>query len=281
MPDGRAAAGAGHLVGRSPHRPDPDRRRRRGLLLDADPCRRSRCTDRLQRRAHGPRRLRPASRSATAAVRSPSGPRCSSAWRQRPLSTSDTSAGNCTSCCARSGRARGARIEKRPRAGRRPRARARALGGAGPRVRPVRPRARAPAPRPCPGRPRPRAHARARVRARRGPGRRAGDILRRGPRRPRHPRAFPRRRRRRRGREMEQRERSAPYESGGGADRGDHPPARLRAGRAPRDARPGQGGTRAGGVLRRRARGGRPAASRSSGSTISWPGSRGTAGARP
>src|SRR5207245_7296175 len=44
----------------------------------------------------------------------------------------------------------------------------------------------------------------------------------------------------------------------GGADRGDHPPAGFRRGRTEGDPRPGQGGTRPGRVLRRRAGGGKP-----------------------
>ena len=42
VPHGRAAARAGDLVRRTPHRPHADRRRRRGLLLDADARRRGR-----------------------------------------------------------------------------------------------------------------------------------------------------------------------------------------------------------------------------------------------
>ena len=51
VPHGRAAARAGHRLGRPPHRPHADRRRRRGELLDADPRRRDRRAAALRRGA--------------------------------------------------------------------------------------------------------------------------------------------------------------------------------------------------------------------------------------
>ena len=83
VPDRCAAASPGDLLGRPPHRPDADRRRRRGLLLDADPRRRGRRPDRLPAaRADllaAARRL-----EATAAARSSTGPARSSASPRAP-----------------------------------------------------------------------------------------------------------------------------------------------------------------------------------------------------
>ena len=67
MPDRRAAARAGDRIGGPPHRPDADRRRRRGRLLDADACGRIRGAAALRRGA----RLHGALRGGVAAPRAP------------------------------------------------------------------------------------------------------------------------------------------------------------------------------------------------------------------
>ena len=191
VPDRRAAARAGHRVGRPPHRPDADRRRRRRLVLDAHPRRRGGRARRLRRgpraaarlrraaRAPGPPRDRRARADARAALararharRPPPRPACTSSSRELRAS-------------ARRGLARGAPDRRRPAprcmerraaaAAARPRARRRpgARRRRGARPRPRR-RARPPGgdARAAPARARrarPAAHARARLRARRGP----------------------------------------------------------------------------------------------------------------
>ena len=60
LPDRGAAASAGDLLGRPSHRPDADRRRRRGLLLHPNPRRRGGRPGRLPRRALRRRSVRAA-----------------------------------------------------------------------------------------------------------------------------------------------------------------------------------------------------------------------------
>ena len=106
VPHGRAAARAGDLVGRPPHRPHAARRRRGGRLLDADARRRGRRAARLHRRprragghggparAPGPprdRRPRPHAGAPLARARRP---------RRRATALA------CTSSCASCGRRR-------------------------------------------------------------------------------------------------------------------------------------------------------------------------------
>ena len=103
VPDGGAAARAGDLVGRPPHRPHAARRRRRRRVLDADARRRGGRAGRLRRGAAVARR-----RSRRAA-RAP-GPGAiverARRWRgcraRRPRTSSATARG-CTSTCASSG----------------------------------------------------------------------------------------------------------------------------------------------------------------------------------
>ena len=64
VPDRRDAARAGDRLRRPPHRPDADRRRRRGLVLDADPRGRGRRPGRLRRRPRAAPRPRGAARAA-------------------------------------------------------------------------------------------------------------------------------------------------------------------------------------------------------------------------
>ena len=91
VPHGRAAARAGHRVGRPPHRPHADRRRRRGALLDADARRRDRGAAALgearapcgaQRRAPG--RTTGAARSSSAPATSRSSSRAPADARRAP-----------------------------------------------------------------------------------------------------------------------------------------------------------------------------------------------------
>ena len=123
VPDGGDAARAGHRLRRPPHRPDADRRRRRGLVLDADPRRRGRRPGRLRRRPRAAPRPRGPARAAGPA-------------RDRRARADARAA------LARAGLAR--RAAPHPAASASPRA---------PRQRPPRPRRRAPdgrpAARPC------------------------------------------------------------------------------------------------------------------------------------
>ena len=169
VPDRRAAARAGHRLGRPPHRPHADRRRRRRELLDADPRRRDRRAAALRRGARGaaarrrapgrpraPRRARP---------RAPPGAPLARAGRARRARAPRA----CIRRCARSARApRGACATSARRRARRALALARrAAAAAGPELAARRTRARRLHPRAR--RPRPRARGRARLRGGRRP----------------------------------------------------------------------------------------------------------------
>ena len=102
------AARAGDRLGRPPHRPDADRRRRGRLLLDADARRRGGRAGRLRRGAGRAARPRGAAASARAGARSSSAPARSRGSRARRPTTSRATARGCTSSCASCARARAA-----------------------------------------------------------------------------------------------------------------------------------------------------------------------------
>ena len=106
------------------HRPDADRRRRRRLLLDADPCRRGRRADRLPRgarraRAAHARRLHGHGRRAIVDRARDARPSLPGARRPRRSPPAPAAP-----AAARAARERAARADERPLAGRRPPARA-------------------------------------------------------------------------------------------------------------------------------------------------------------
>ena len=256
LPHGRDAAGAGDRGDRPRARHDPDRRRRRRRLLDADPrCRGGRAA-RLRR---GPPLAR-ALRGGSAAGGGAGGRQPRPAPRRpRPRPGPRPAARACGAQPAdprdpRRLRARASQRARRSSAPSRSSSSRAARRAAGPERRSGRAR------RPAPGRsraprPRPRAHPRARLRARRGPRRGARDQRRRGARRgARLGCASPMA-----GSEPDRRDRRSSekpdsYEERGRAARADHRAARLRPGRPARDARPLHRGPRAGHLLRRRAR---------------------------
>ena len=278
VPDRRAAARAGDLVGRPPHRPHADRRRGRRVAArrrPTPPRPRSRSTAaplapsatasaRRLRAPQPPRDPRPGADARATSPRAPAqhvarhrrqpAPAAARAARERatrasprgasgPASTCSCSGGPPSAPGAPSGAARGRELERL----------ALALAAHDPE--------------------RTLARGYALVEDRAGEplssaaaARAAGDIRLRF-----HDGAVDATRHRR---VMSASEPQRHLRDRGRADRGDHPPARLRRGRAARDARAGQGGTRPGRVLRRRARRGRARASRSCGSTTSSRGSR-------
>ena len=97
VPDRRAAARAGDRLGRPPHRPHADRRRRRRVVLDADARRRGRRPGRLPRGARRSSTASPRGSSARAAARSSSARGRWRGSRARRPTTSRATARGCTS----------------------------------------------------------------------------------------------------------------------------------------------------------------------------------------
>ena len=123
VPHGRAAAGARDRLGRPPHRPDADRRRRRGVLLDADARRRGGRAGRLPRGARGAARARRAARPPGPPRDRPARADAHDALPRAGASTSPATAPGCTSTRASCARARPARLATRERRARRRRRR--------------------------------------------------------------------------------------------------------------------------------------------------------------
>ena len=303
VPDRRDAARAGHRVGRPPHRPHADRRRRRRVRArrrrtpPRPPCpshcargargAARRCAARLEAQgAAGRRRAAPA-RWRRCRARPPrtsraTAPRLHQQLRElrargpraRRRARDLRPAPSCSTAGGRAARGRRARRLARPAPRARPRGGGRTARGARPRTA----RARA-------GRARPAARrSSAATRSSRTPTATPVTSAAAARSRAAHDRPPPRRHRARppvamTGSLLPPEGAGAPEASPDlrdrlRADRGDHPPAGLRRGRAARDARPLPRGPRAGRVLRLGARGRRRRASRSCASTSSSRGSR-------